>query len=291
MDHWARPQASTTVVVGESALRTAIAAAKADGRRVGLVPTMGALHAGHLSLIRAARENCDFLTVSIFVNPAQFGPHEDLSRYPRPIESDLSACEEAGADLVFHPKRETMYPDGFATWVTVEGLGDRLEGAFRPGHFRGVATVVMKLLHLVQPDVSYFGRKDYQQQLIVRRMCADLGVPGEIVTCPTVRDEDGLAVSSRNRYLNAGERRSALALYQSLQLAKRRLQGGETDLTAIRGAMRARLESAPDVRVDYATIADPRTLEELTTPQSEMIALVAAHVGNTRLIDNLPISN
>ena len=281
---------STTVVTTEPELRSAVDSARSAGQRVGLVPTMGALHAGHLSLIEAARENCDFLVVSIFVNPTQFGPNEDLTRYPRPFEADLAACGESGVDLVFQPDVETMYPSGFATWITVDGISDRLEGAFRPGHFRGVATVVMKLLQLVQPDVSFFGRKDYQQQLLIRRMCADLGVRGEIVTCPTVRDPDGLAVSSRNQYLSDDERKAALALHQSLQQASRALKSGETDVESVRGAMREQLEATPGVRLDYFTIADTHSLDELAKPQPEMIALVAAHVGTTRLIDNLPIS-
>jgi pantoate--beta-alanine ligase len=280
----------TVLVSGEEELRSRIASAKRDGDVVGVVPTMGALHEGHLSLIRAARQECGFVVVTIFVNPTQFGPNEDFRQYPRPLEDDLTSCREAGVDLVFHPDVATVYPDGFHTFVNVEGLGDVLEGAHRQGHFRGVATVVMKLLQLTQPDVVYFGRKDYQQQLLVRRMCRDLNVPVEVRTCPTVRDGDGLAVSSRNRYLSAAERRSALSLSQSLQLAQQRLQAGETDDAAVRRAMTDHLLSFPGVQVDYATVADPETLQELDRPQPDMIALVAARVGTTRLIDNEVVS-
>lgn len=280
----------TVLISGVAELRSRIASAKRDGDVVGVVPTMGALHEGHLSLIHAAREECGFVVVTIFVNPTQFGPHEDFRQYPRPLEDDLAACREAGVDLVFHPDVAAVYPDGFRTFIHVEGFENVLEGAHRPGHFRGVATVVMKLLQLTQPDVAYFGRKDYQQQLLVRRMCSDLNVPVEIRTCPTVRDADGLAVSSRNRYLSAAERRSALSLSQSLQLAQQRLQAGESDVAAVRRAMTDHLLSFPGVQVDYATVADPDTLQELDRPQPDMIALVAARVGTTRLIDNEVVS-
>lgn len=281
--------AAMGVVNREAELRERLQAVRGAGRSVGLVPTMGALHAGHLSLLRAARAETDFVVVTIFVNPAQFGPNEDFARYPRPLQADLAACREADVDLVFAPDVATMYPAGFATHVEVDGISSRLEGAHRPGHFRGVTTVVMKLLQLTQPDVAYFGLKDFQQQLLVRIMCRDLNLPVEIRTCPTVRDADGLAVSSRNRYLAPAERRSALALSQSLRLAEERLRGGERDLAAVRRAMRRVLDSQSNVAVDYATIADPDTLQELDAPQRRMVALVAARVGPTRLIDNLEI--
>jgi len=278
-----------TVCASERELRPAIAAAKRDGRTVGVVPTMGALHGGHLSLIHAARGECGFVVVTIFVNPTQFGPNEDFREYPRRLETDLAACRDAGVDLVFHPDRAAMYPAGFSTKVVVDGLSDRLEGAFRPGHFDGVATVVLKLFQLTQPEIAYFGRKDYQQQLLIRRMCRDLNLPVEIRTCPTVREADGLAVSSRNEMLTLADRQSALALSRSLQLAQEQLRGGESDLGRVREAMRRRLEASPGVQVDYATIADPESLEELEQPQTHMIALVAARVGGVRLIDNVPI--
>lgn len=286
----APPTASTIPVVTEIAeLRRSIAVLRDAGRRIGLVPTMGALHIGHLSLIDAAREECDDVVVTIFVNPTQFGPDEDYRRYPRPIEDDLRACETLGVSLVFAPEAGTMYPAGFDTHVEVDGLSTVLEGAHRPGHFRGVATVVLKLLLATQPDVAYFGRKDYQQQLIIRRMCEDLNVPVEIRTCPTIRDEDGLAVSSRNAYLSPEERSQVLSLSQSLRLADEQLRAGEVDMAKIRESMHSLLTSNPDTTLDYATIADPETLAELDFPQPEMIALVAARVGATRLIDNLPI--
>lgn len=286
----APPTASTIPVVTEIAeMRRSIAAMRDAGRRIGLVPTMGALHTGHLSLIDAARDECDDVVVTIFVNPTQFGPNEDYRRYPRPIEDDLNACEKMGVSLVFAPESETMYPAGFDTHVDVDGLSTVLEGAHRPGHFRGVATVVLKLLLASQPDVAYFGRKDYQQQLIIRRMCDDLNVPVEIRTCPTIRDEDGLAVSSRNAYLSRDERAAALSLSRSLRMADEQLRAGEADMTKICESMHSLLKSNSDTTIDYATIADPDTLAELDSPQPHMIALVAARVGATRLIDNLPI--
>ena len=279
------------VVEQPDALRLVLSRERAEGARIGVVPTMGALHAGHVSLVQTAREECDIVVVTIFVNPLQFGPNEDFARYPRPLEDDLRRCREAGVDLVFHPKPESLYPPGFDTSVEVGQLSTHWEGAHRPGHFRGVTTIVLKLLNIVQADVAYFGLKDYQQQAIIRRMCRDLHVPTEIRSCPTVRDEDGLALSSRNQYLSPEERQSALALWKSLTLARERLSAGETDLAAVRREMRAVLEGTPGVRVDYVTIADPETLAELSRPQSQMVALVAAHVGKTRLIDNVLIDH
>jgi pantoate--beta-alanine ligase len=269
-----------------SELREHVRRAKQAGRTVGCVPTMGALHAGHVSLMHAARERCEFNVVTIFVNPTQFAPTEDLARYPRPVERDLEACREAQMDLVFMPQVPDMYPAGFSTWVTVEGISDSLEGTSRPTHFRGVTTIVMKLFQLAQPDVAFFGAKDYQQQLLIRRMVQDLDVPVEIVTCPTVREPDGLALSSRNIYLSREERSSALVLSQSLKLAASRLLAGETDIAAVEQSMRELLHSRPFVQPDYAVICDAATLEPLTVPRQRMVALVAAKVGATRLIDN-----
>jgi pantoate--beta-alanine ligase len=257
------------------------------GARVGLVPTMGALHAGHLSLIQAARNEADFVVTSIFVNPTQFGPQEDFTKYPRHLETDLTLCAEAGVDVVFHPSVATMYPEGFVTHVDVTGLADMLEGKFRPGHFRGVATIVLKLLNIVPADFAYFGQKDYQQQAIVRRMCADLNLPVEIRICPTVREADGLALSSRNVYLNPDERRSALALSKSLHLARELLEAGRRDLAGIRAEMFELLTNTPRVRAEYATLVHPETLEEVTEVLPKLVAVVAARIGNTRLIDNL----
>lgn len=250
---------------------------------------MGALHAGHISLMDAARERCDFNVVTIFVNPTQFAPTEDLDRYPRPVDQDLKACREAGMDLVFMPRVPDMYPPGFCSWVTVEGLSETLEGAARPAHFRGVTTIVMKLFQLVLPDVSFFGAKDYQQQLLIRRMVLDLDVPVEIVTCPTVREPDGLAMSSRNIYLSREDRESALSLSQALRLAERRLQTGEHDVARIEQEMLDLLSSRPGVEPDYAVLADADSFERLKAPRPRMVALVAARVGATRLIDNLSI--
>jgi pantoate--beta-alanine ligase len=270
-------------------VRQAVRDARRRDRTVGCVPTMGALHAGHESLIRACRDECAFVAVTIFVNPTQFGPQEDFARYPRPLEDDLATCRRAGVDLVFVPTVETLYSARFETFVEVEPLSRILEGAARPGHFRGVATIVLKLLNIVEAERAYFGRKDFQQQLLVRKMCRELDLPVEIRTCPTIREPDGLALSSRNRYLDAGERQTALSLYQSLQMAAQRLQHGERDMPAVAGEMRRILEVA-GARADYATIADPESLAEIAAPLPNMVALVAAHVGRTRLIDNLPIT-
>ena len=249
---------------------------------------MGALHAGHVSLIEAARRECGYVIVTIFVNPTQFGPTEDFSRYPRTLESDLALCRDAGVDLIFQPPSEMMYPEGFQSLVEVADVSAPLEGATRPGHFRGVATVVLKLLNVVQPDVAYFGQKDFQQLLVIRTLCRDLNVPVEIRECPTVREPDGLAMSSRNRYLTPDERQRAVSLFQALELARKRLLAGERNIAAVREAMLAHLQQA-GADVDYAIIADPETLDELTEPQGEMVALIAARIGATRLIDNMPI--
>ena len=278
-----------TVLHEIAEIRRVVADARHAGKRVGCVPTMGALHEGHRSLIRACREQCDLVVVWIFVNPTQFGPHEDLAKYPRPKDEDLAACSAEGVDVVYMPPAEALYPSGFGTWVVVEGLTDVLEGACRPGHFRGVTTIVMKLLQIIQPDVAFFGAKDYQQQAIVRKMVRELDVPVDIEVCPTVRENDGLAMSSRNRYLSADERQSALSLSQALQLAHERLQAGETNVESVQEEMLALLRSTEAVVPEYAVIADPDTLAELKSPQPSMVALVAAMVGTTRLIDNRQI--
>jgi len=267
-------------------VRRQVRAARSAGRSIGCVPTMGALHAGHVSLLEAARARCGFTVATIFVNPTQFAPQEDLSKYPRPLTRDLELCAAAGAGLVFTPTVQELYPPGFSTWVEVAGISQSLEGTSRPTHFRGVTTIVMKLFQIVQPDAAFFGAKDYQQQLVIRRMTLDLDLPVEIVVCPTVREPDGLAMSSRNVYLNPQERRSALALSQALTLAEQRLRRGETDIAAIEAAMRQHLASQPLVAPDYAAIVDADTLAPLTAPQRRMTALVAAKVGTTRLIDN-----
>ena len=278
----------TAAQVAESVrdVRAAVAAAKQAGHAVGFVPTMGALHAGHVSLIERARAECGFVVVSIFVNPTQFGPNEDFSKYPRPRERDLELCSNAGADLVFYPTAETMYPPGYRTFVEVSGLSDVLEGKIRPGHFRGVATVVTKLFLIALADKAYFGQKDYQQQLLIRVMTRELNIPTEIVTCPTLRDPDGLAMSSRNAYLTPAERQAGLSLSRALQLAERLLVEGGRDVRRLEEAMCSLVEATPGAKLDYAVIVHPETLNELTVAEPEMVALIAARFGSTRLIDN-----
>jgi pantoate--beta-alanine ligase len=273
-------------------VRTAVARARDAGRIVGLVPTMGALHDGHVRLIERCRAEAGWVAVSIFVNPTQFGPNEDFTRYPRTLDEDLARCRDAGAGLIFAPTPATVYPGGpQSTFVEVPGLSDVLEGASRPGHFRGVATVVLKLFEIVRPDLAVFGQKDYQQQLVIRRMVADLHVPVRIVTEPTVREPDGLALSSRNRYLNPGERQAALVLHEALTRARQAILDGEGSANRVRQILRETIESSQLVRLDYAEVADADTLVPLDRlgPESRAVALVAARVGSTRLIDNLPL--
>ncbi|MFN0198920.1 MAG: pantoate--beta-alanine ligase [Planctomycetaceae bacterium] len=271
-------------------IREAVANARRKGLRIGVVPTMGALHDGHMSLIRAARSECEFVVVTIFVNPAQFGPNEDLSRYPRPFEADVNACRRLGVDAIFHPAPQVVYPADYKTFVDVEELSGMWEGAFRPGHFRGVATVVLKLFLMIQPDVAYFGQKDYQQQLIIRRMCKDLNVPVQIRVCPIVRDPDGLALSSRNVYLSPSERNAALTLSRSLHFAEQELQADSVEIGAVKHLMQQMFDTVDGVAVDYIAIADPETLAELAAPQEKMVVLLAARVGQTRLIDNCVVT-
>jgi pantoate--beta-alanine ligase len=254
---------------------------------LGLVPTMGALHQGHLALVSRARSECDRVAVSIFVNPTQFGPNEDLSRYPRDLERDLRLLEPLGVDVVWTPTPEEMYPTGFETWVTVEGVGAPYEGKQRPGHFRGVATVVAKLFNAVGPDRAYFGQKDAQQAALVRRMVRDLAFPLEIVVCPTVREADGLALSSRNAYLSAEERRAATVLYRGLSAARSRYEAGEREAEALRAAVAAAIAAEPLARLEYVGAADPETLEDLERVAPGSLLVVAARVGGVRLIDNL----
>ena len=268
-------------------IRELVLAARRAGKTIGFVPTMGALHAGHVSLVERARAECDLVVASIFVNPTQFGPNEDFQKYPRPRERDLKICGDAGADIVFYPSVEVMYPAGFRTFVEVEGLSEILEGAIRPGHFRGVATVVAKLFLIVGADRAYFGQKDYQQQLLIRTMTRELNLPTEVITCPTLRDPDGLAMSSRNAYLTPEERQRGLCLSKALLDVERKLAAGETDLGRLQRQLHDPIAATPGVVLDYAVIVDAETLNELTAIQSEMVALVAARVGTTRLIDNL----
>jgi pantoate--beta-alanine ligase len=268
--------------------RAASRAATAAGKTVGVVPTMGALHAGHVSLMEIARQKCDFVIGTIFVNPTQFGPNEDLDKYPRTLKDDLQKCENAGVDFVFHPNVEAMYPAGADTFVEVDQLSRVHEGEHRSGHFRGVTTIVLKLFNIVEPDVAFFGQKDYQQQLLIKQMCRDLDVPVEIHTCPIVRESDGLALSSRNRFLSDTERKTSLRLSACLKLGEEQLKGGATDVSAVLTRMTEYLDG-DDVSIDYVKICSADTLEELDKPIDRMVALVAAKVGTTRLIDNVII--
>ena len=266
------------------AMRGRILAARREGRRVGFVPTMGSLHAGHASLASRARESCDDVAVSIFVNPTQFGPREDYDRYPRNLEADCELLARHGVRWVFAPAVEAVYPPGDATRIVVYGPARPFEGELRPGHFSGVATVVCRLFQAVPADVAYFGAKDWQQTLVVRRMVHDLGLPIGILVCPTVRDPDGLAMSSRNAYLSPAERQRAVALAESLAQAERLWSQGRS-VAEIEPAMRTAL-AARDVSCDYAAVVDPESLEPLVDPHGPAIALVAGRIGTTRLIDN-----
>jgi pantoate--beta-alanine ligase len=285
----ADPAHSLIVARTVAELRQALREARRGGKTVGLVPTMGALHSGHLRLIEAARAQNEFVVVSIFVNPTQFGPNEDLTRYPRPIQSDLEACQKALVDLVFHPEPAEVYPPGYRTYAEVTELQDVLEGASRPGHFRGVCTVVLKLFHLVQPNRAYFGQKDAQQARIIQQMVQDLNVPVELCVLPIVREPDGLALSSRNRYLDAEQRRYATVLFQALRAAGDRAQGGERDSAVLRQLLVDRIRATPGAVLDYAVVVDSKTLEPVHHVQGEVLLAVAVRFGTTRLIDNLLI--
>ena len=266
--------------------RRNVRVARQQGRSVGCIPTMGALHQGHVSLIEIARKECDFVVATIFVNPTQFGPNEDFRRYPRTLDADLELCRAAGADLIFTPHVSDMFPVSAQTIVRVTGLAQILEGAHRPGHFDGVSTVVAKLFNITEPDRAYFGQKDFQQQLIIRQMVADLDQPVGIITCPIIREADGLAMSSRNRYLSVAERRQASQLFQALKLADSLAE--ETSLTPpeIARQMANHLRSVGGIEVQYAVIADSVTLELLRERSDSAVALLAVKVGSTRLIDN-----
>jgi pantoate--beta-alanine ligase len=272
-------------------VRELVAGARRDERRVGCVPTMGALHRGHTSLIEAAVADCGFVVATLFVNAPQFDDSDDFQRYPRPLENDLALCRELGVDLVFAPDEQTVYPPQGQTIVDVGPLGDIFEGEFRRGHFQGVATVVVKMLNITTPDAAYFGQKDFQQQLVIRHLCRDLHLPVEIVTCPTVRDEQGLALSSRNVLLDPDQRDTARSLSLTLRYTRNQWQNGAGDLAMLRQEMRDRLESIPGIELDYATIVDSETLQETTSDQASLVALVAASIGHIRLIDNLPLEH
>lgn len=268
----------------------ALRAARRGYGMLGLVPTMGFLHEGHLSLVRRARAECGAVAVSIFVNPTQFGPNEDLARYPRDLPRDLQLLKQEGVDLVFAPEPGEIYPAGFATRIEVGPVGEPLEGRVRAGHFAGVATVVAKLFNIVQPDRAYFGQKDAQQVAVIRRMTRDLDIPLDIVVGETVREPDGLALSSRNVYLDAGERAKAPALYRALRHAESRVAEGERRAGALREAVAADLSAIPGLAIDYVSVADPDTLQELDVVETRALASVAVRLGRTRLIDNVLLS-
>jgi pantoate--beta-alanine ligase len=280
------PEPGMRVITSPADIQAVVLPLRREGRRVALVPTMGALHAGHLSLVHAARQHAETVIATIFVNPTQFGPHEDFAKYPRTLDADLQALSDAGCNFVFVPTAADIYPPDFSTYVEPPAVAQPLEGVCRPGHFRGVATVVLKLFHLVPAHVACFGQKDFQQLLVIRHMARDLALPIEIVSCPIVREADGLAMSSRNRYLSPAERQQALAISQALDRAAQLAADGEKNAAAIVSQMHAILNQAGIDRIDYATIADPETLTELTSFDGPAVALIAAHVGKTRLIDN-----
>ena len=261
--------------------------ARRAGKSIGCVPTMGALHEGHLSLIRRSRAENDLVVMTLFVNPIQFDRKDDLARYPRDLDRDARLAGEAGVDVIYSPGADEMYPDGYATYVTMEGLADRWEGATRPGHFRGVVTVCTKLFIACRPHRAYFGQKDYQQSLVVRRLVADLNLGFEIVVLPTVREADGLALSSRNVLLSAEERRQASVLSRSLSVAQAAVKRGERDAEKVRAGIEAQIRTAPLAVVDYVAVCDPDTLDALTRIAVRAVALVAARFGATRLIDNV----
>lgn len=259
---------------------------RAEGKTIGFVPTMGYLHDGHLSLMRRARSECQTSVLSIFVNPTQFGPGEDLDRYPRDMEGDLQKAASEQVDLVYLPSARDMYPEGFRTYVTVEELSEKLCGASRPGHFRGVTTVVLKLFNLVKPHRAYFGEKDYQQLTIIRKMVEDLNLDLQIVGMPTVRESDGLAMSSRNAYLSAGERRSALSLSRALKRAGEMVARGERSAALLREEIRRTIEEEPNTEIDYIAVSHPFTLKDLERIAGPALIALAVQVGSTRLIDN-----
>jgi pantoate--beta-alanine ligase len=256
---------------------------------VGFVPTMGYLHEGHLTLVKQARKENSAVIVSIYVNPAQFGPREDFGAYPRDLDRDLELLQKEGADIVFVPSDDEMYPPGFSSWVDVEKVTEQLEGASRPGHFRGVATIVAKLFNIVQPTRAYFGQKDAQQVVVIKRMLGDLNMNLEVVVVPTARESDGLAMSSRNVYLNSKERRAATILFKALTLAHRLWRDGERDAAKIRRQMTSLIQKEPLAQIDYVSIADVGTLEELDLLDRPAVASLAVRIGKTRLIDNVPL--
>jgi pantoate--beta-alanine ligase len=268
-------------------VRKSVAHARAEGKSIGLVPTMGALHAGHVSLIEAALDRCDFVVASIFVNPTQFGPGEDFEKYPRDLGADIKICEKAGVDLIFAPDAREMYRAGNTTWVNVEKLTENLCGRSRPGHFRGVTTVCTKLFNIVCPDVAFFGQKDAQQAIIIKRMVSDLNMPLQIVVCPTVREPDGLAVSSRNQYLTDSERKDAALLSAALAECEKLIAAGERNCKALIDSMSKIISKSLKAQIEYISIVDTETLADIDVIEGEALVALAAKIGSTRLIDNI----
>jgi len=281
----------TSIITSSAAMQQSALGHRVAGRKIGVVPTMGALHEGHLALIRRARELADVVITTVFVNPLQFGKSEDLSRYPRNLERDVELASGAGTDLVFAPPNDDVYPADFSTSVEVEGVTSRLEGTSRPGHFKGVTTVVAKLFHVTQPHVAVFGQKDAQQVVVIRKMVRDLNFPVELVIVPTVREADGLALSSRNVYLTASQRSEAPVLYRSLQIGEQLLRAGERDCELVRKRMRDLITSRSSGSIDYLSIADGVTLEEITeaAPGRQLLISLAVRFGSARLIDNMTV--
>jgi pantoate--beta-alanine ligase len=278
------------VVTTVAEVRSAVAEARKAGQSIGFVPTMGALHEGHAALVRAARAAADFVVVSIFVNPTQFGPKEDFAKYPRTLEEDRRISTAAGAEIIFAPTVDEMYPHRSVTFVEVQELDRELCGPRRPGHFRGVCTVVLKLLNIVGPDRAHFGAKDFQQAAIIRQMVRDLNVPIDIRVEPTVRESDGLAMSSRNRYLSPGDRAAAPAIFRALQAVRARVSAGEIDVARLETALESDLAAIPGARVDYARLVDASTLQSLARVDRPVVAAVAVYLGTTRLIDNVMVA-
>jgi len=270
-------------------VRDAIKGARSCGAKIGFIPTMGALHEGHLSLIRSAKTECPFIAVSIFVNPIQFGPGEDFQKYPRPIEADLEKCMKEGVNLVFNPEPEEMYPTEPLTTVQTSKMTEKLCGEFRPGHFTGVTTVVTKLFNIVQPDIAFFGQKDAQQALVIRRMVRDLNIPVDIRICPTVREASGLAMSSRNQYLSDSERRQAVSLIQSLRLGQKMIRDGVRDVEKIIAEIKRHIESAGPCGIQYISAVSPDTIQEVQRIDGPVLIALAVKIGSTRLIDNIMV--
>ncbi len=277
------------IITAISEMRSFADTFRREGKTIGFVPTMGFLHAGHISLMQRARQECDVVVASIFVNPTQFGPNEDFDRYPRDEAGDRATCKAAGVDVLFMPTASAMYPDTPSVFVIVEGISDILEGAVRPGHYCGVATVVTKLFHLVKPHKAFFGQKDYQQCAVIKRMAKGLDTGVDVVVLPTVRERDGLAMSSRNSYLSADERRTAAAIYRALYAAEQLAKTGTRQPEALKNKIQAVVREEKGIEIDYLEIADPESLAPLASAQDGMVLLIAVRIGRTRLIDNLVI--